>query len=542
MTKAMGRARRQGIAATIVVATVVLFGSSMVGAKASAGTLVPAQGGLAWGNNQTGELADGTLTGRTAPVRSIGLSGVQTISPGLAHCLALRSNGTVLAWGHNRSGEFGNGTTSDSSKPVPVTGLSGVRRVSAGGSSSLALKSNGAVLAWGNNASGELGNGKAPTDSAKPVAVRGLGPGSGVVAISAGGSFGLALKSNGAVLAWGQNASGELGNGKAPTDSAVPVAVKGLGPGSGVVAISAGGAFGLALKSNGAVVSWGHNASGELGDGKATDSATPVAVKGLGPGSGVVAISAGGAFALALRSDGTVLAWGNNSAGELGNGTAPNDHHTPVHVSGLTGVRQVSAGWAHALALKSGGAVYAWGDNLLGQLGDGSTKPAARPIRIRGFGGHRVLGVYAGGNHSHALVGAVVAAPSPKPSPQPSPRAPPTPSPKVAPTPAPGHKSSKGQGSNTKASHHRPHPSPTPAKSTVPSSPAGASAGVHGSSPVAQASSSDTTGSHSPAPWIVLVIALVLTAGLVLWSLRAEDGGPLGKLGRSLGALARKKP
>jgi alpha-tubulin suppressor-like RCC1 family protein len=541
MTKAMGRARRQGIAATVVLATVVLFGSSMVGAEASAGTLVPAQGGVAWGNNQTGELADGTLTERTTPVKSIGLSGVQAISAGLAHCLALRSNGTVLAWGHNRSGEFGNGTTTDSSKPVVVTGLSGVRRVSAGGSSSLALKTNGAVLAWGNNASGELGNGKAPTDSAKPVAVKGLGPGSGVVAVSAGGAFGLALKSNGAVLSWGHNASGELGDGKS-TDSPTPVAVKGLGPGSGVVAISTGNAFGLALKSNGAVVSWGNNASGELGDGKTTDSPTPVAVKGLGPGSGVMAISAGGAFALALRSDGTVLAWGNNSAGELGNGTAPNDHHVPVHVSGLTGVRQVSAGWAHALALKAGGAVYAWGDNLLGQLGDGSTKPASRPIRIRGFGGHRVLGVFAGGNHSHALVGPVVATSSPKPSPKPSPRAPPTPSPKVTPTPAPSHKASKGQGSKTKASHHRPHPSPTPAKSTVPSSPGTPGAAVHGSSPVAQASSSDSAGSHSPVFWIVLAIALVLTACLTLWSLRAEDGGPLGKLGRSLGARARRKP
>ena len=177
------------------------------------------------------------------------------MSAGLWHCLAIRSNGTVISWGHNASGELGNGTTTDSSTPVNVVGLSDVSRVSSGGAFSLALRSNGSLMAWGHNASGELGDGKAPTDSSKPVRVKGLGSGSGVVAMSAGNAFALALKSDGSVLAWGNNQSGELGDGS-HTNSPTPTQVKGLGSGSGVVAISAGNAFALALRSDGAVLAW----------------------------------------------------------------------------------------------------------------------------------------------------------------------------------------------------------------------------------------------------------------------------------------------
>src|SRR5207245_594502 len=185
-------------------------------------------GGYAWGNNASGELADGTTINRPTPVATIGLAGVTSISPGMWHSLALRNDGTVIAWGHNPSGELGDGTHTDSRTPVRVVGLSNVRAVSAGTAFSLAVENNGAVFAWGNNSSGELGDGSAPNNQSQPVPVSGLGAGSGVVAIAAGGSFGLALRSNGELMAWGNNASGELGNGKAPNDSSKPVRVSGV--------------------------------------------------------------------------------------------------------------------------------------------------------------------------------------------------------------------------------------------------------------------------------------------------------------------------
>jgi hypothetical protein len=162
------------------------------------------------------------------------------------------------------------------------------------------------------------------------------------------------------------------------------------------------------------VLAWGNNQSGELGDGTApTDHSTPVVVKGLGPGSGVVSIAAGLADSYALRGDGSVLAWGNNQRGETGSGDAPTEHSTPVGVTGATGVVAIAAGWSHALALEGNGAVLAWGDNALGQLGDGSTQPRSAPVVVAGFGpGSHAVAVFAGGNDSHALVGVPMPGPT----------------------------------------------------------------------------------------------------------------------------------
>jgi alpha-tubulin suppressor-like RCC1 family protein len=323
-----------------------------------------------WGRNGAGELGNGTTTNSSVPIGVSGLgalSGVvavagnapplSTLNPsGNGHSMALKSDGTVLGWGNNNSGEVGNGTIIDQLTPVSVSGLgsgSGVVAIAAGGSHSLALKSDGTVLAWGNNASGQLGDGTAPTDHPAPVQVSGLGPFSGVVAIAAGDAFSMAVKSNGTVLAWGNNASGELGDGTAPTDHPTPVQVSGLGSGSGVVGIAAGAAFGLARKSDGTVLAWGNNASGELGDGTApTDHATPVQVSGLGPGSGVVSLSAGFSHAMARKSNATLLAWGRNASGQLGDGTTT-QHNTPEVLAGRDGVAAISAGGSHTLVLRT---------------------------------------------------------------------------------------------------------------------------------------------------------------------------------------------
>ena len=368
-------------------------------------SLKPALSGVlgadAWGNNASGELDDGTNVNRKLPVVSVGLAGISAMSVGAVHSLALRADGTVVSWGHNKSGELGNGTVADSWAPVVVKGLSSVRSVAAGTSFSLAVRSDGAVFGWGNNQSGELGDGSA-TNRSTPVPVVGLGSGSGVIAVAAGGAFSLALKADGTVLAWGNNASGELGDGTAPNDHLTPVPVVGLGAGSGVVQLAAGASSGLALRSNGAVLGWGNNQSGEVGDGTTTDRSAPVPVLSLGSGSGVRKVVAGGAFSLALRSNGTVSAWGNNATGELGDGTAPTDHATPVSVAGVSSAVDIAAGRGHGLALLSNGTVMAWGDNNLGQLGDGTNTQHHTPVKVTTPHG---LAVFAGGDHSHAVLG-----------------------------------------------------------------------------------------------------------------------------------------
>ena len=297
---------------------------------------------LSFGDNASGQLGDGTTTKRVVPVAVHGLGSrdkAQAITSGESHVLLVTTDGRVLAWGHDKSGQLGDGDTVDRPLPREVAGLRGVRAVSAGASFSTALSTDGTVRAWGNNQSGQLGDGNAPIDHGSPATVQGLGKGSGVIRIAAGLSFGMVLKRTGAVLAWGNGTSGQLGIGSQGKVSA-PTQVRGLGPGSGVVAIAAGGSFALALKADGTVVAWGNNASGQLGDGTAPrDHPTPVPVAGIRPGSGIHAIAAGGSHAVAVRKDGSVLAWGNNSSGQLGDGTAPVDHATPVAVPLPGGVR-----------------------------------------------------------------------------------------------------------------------------------------------------------------------------------------------------------
>ena len=297
------------------------------------------------------------------------------------------SDGSVFAWGHNRSGQLGDGTKTDRRVPERIKGLHDVRSLAAGDGFSLALEADGTVLAWGNNQSGQLGDGNAPTDHATSAAVHGLGPGSGVVDVAAGASFGMVRKADGSVWEWGNGTSGQLGNGRNDKQSA-PTVVKGLGAGSGVVAIAAGSSFSVALKSDGTVLAWGHNKSGQLGDGHTgMDRAVPAAVRGLGAGSGVVGIAAGDSFSLAVKRDGTVLTWGNNQSGQLGDGSAPTDHAMPIRAVGLgsgSGVRAVFAGGSHALAIAGQGVLWAWGNNSSGQLGDG-TAPTDHhtPVRVR---------------------------------------------------------------------------------------------------------------------------------------------------------------
>ncbi len=361
-----------------------------------------------WGWNPYGQLGDGTVAtsypfGKSLPLRISGLSGV-AVAGGLSHSLVLKSDGTVWAWGYNYDGELGDGTFTTSSpygKPLPVqaSGLSGVDAVAAGAWHSLALKSDGTVWAWGGNYSGQLGDGTL-TKRSLPLQVGGL---NGVVAVAAGGNHSLALKSDGTVWAWGGNYSGQLGDG-AFINRSRPVQISGLDE---VVALAGGGHHSMALKSDGTVWAWGDNAYGQLGDGTFGKRSSPTQISGL---NGVVAVAGGMQYSLALKSDGTVWAWGYNIEGQMGDGTvtisAPYGKPLPVQVKGLKGVVALAAGGWHILALKSDGTVWAWGYGGDGELGDGTyttSPPYGKPIPVQVSGLNEGVAVAAGGWHSLAL-------------------------------------------------------------------------------------------------------------------------------------------
>jgi len=364
---------------------------------------LPTDMALVWGRNTSGQLGDGTTTNRHTPVDLLLSAGAQVtaVSAGADHSLALASDGRVLAWGGNSDGQLGDGTTSGGSTPVEVDLPAGIRgrAVSAGGLHSLALASDGRVLAWGGNSDGQLGDGTtsggtAPVEVDLPAGIRGM-------AVSAGGLHSLALTSDGRVLAWGDNSSGQLGDGTRAGRS-TPVAVL-LPAGARVTAVSAGIDHSLALTSDGRVLAWGNSGFGQLGDGTTASSSTPVAVD-LPADTRVTAVSAGGLHSLALTSDGRVLAWGDNASGQLGD-SMTTEHLAPVAVHLPAGIQvtAVSAGGFHALALTSDGRVLAWGDNASGQLGDGTSTNRTTPVPVvRLLTDTRVTAIAAGLFHSVA--------------------------------------------------------------------------------------------------------------------------------------------
>ncbi|WP_432939423.1 fibronectin type III domain-containing protein [Kribbella sp. CA-253562] len=356
----------------------------------------------AWGGNGTGQLGNGTTTGRSnaAPVTS--LTNVTKVEAGREHSIALRSDGTVWTWGFNEMGQLGDGTSTNRLAPVQVGGLSGVIDIAGGHYHSLALLADGTVRAWGYNSFGQLGNGATTSAQRTPVVVSPL---SGVVAIAGGRDMSYALRSDGTVWGWGLNTTGQVGD-ATTTMRTRPVRVGSL---TGVTAISGGRDHGLAVRSDGTVWAWGDNTQGQVGDGSLTNRLTPVQVTGL---TGAVEVAAGAYHSLARLATGTLRAWGQNSNGQLGDGTTTRRTQS-VAVAGVTGATAVATGRQHSVAVVTGGALRAWGSNAAGQLGDGTLTDRTSAVTVGGITG--AVEVSAGRDHTIAHVPAVVTEPDTTP-------------------------------------------------------------------------------------------------------------------------------
>lgn len=393
-----------------------LSGMKAIAAGGSQTCALTSGGGVdCWGADKGGQLGDGLTMSSSTPVVAEGmgglgaLSGVKAIATEREATCAVTSAGGVDCWG---IGGLGDGSYwGESSTPVAVDGvggfgaLSGMVAVSAGRYYSCALTTGGGVDCWGDDEYGQLGYSGEPGNRSTPVWVEGVGGSgtlSGVTAIAAGAEHACALTSSGGVVCWGDNRVGQLGNGGAFEERSQPVEVKGVGGSgtlSGVKAIATGDEYSCALTSSGGVDCWGGGYGGELGDGSTTEQRTPVEVKGVG-GSGtlseVIAITAGTSQACALTSSGGVDCWGENSYGQLGDGTEM-DSATPVEVKvlggpgALSGVEAIAAGSDHTCALTNGGEVDCWGENHFGQLGDGSTPESSTPVTVSEFASSSIM-------------------------------------------------------------------------------------------------------------------------------------------------------
>jgi alpha-tubulin suppressor-like RCC1 family protein len=349
-----------------------------------------------WGRNDDGQLGDGTLTPSSTGTRVLGLDDASAIAAGARHACAVRTGGvyppvgSVACWGADDTGQLGDGGGADQLAPVAVPGITGATAVVAGAGFSCALLGDRTAVCWGDDSGGALGDGVPSPTPRGPTPVAGL---AGARALAAHWQHACAVLTDGTVACWGSNTSGQLGDGTT-TNRPQPVAVSGLGK---VVAVATGFSHTCAM-SAGAVHCWGSNSVGQIGDGT-FDTATPVLQPTLAQlVIDPVAIDAGAQHTCIVRVGGQILCWGQNTSGQLGEGTMSSVAE-PFPVSGLANAAAVATGATFSCATTKDGAVFCWGDDHYGQLGDGRDVVQTRPTAVAASAD----GIAAGGAHTCAI-------------------------------------------------------------------------------------------------------------------------------------------
>jgi len=344
--------------------------------------------GTAWacGFNIYGQLGDSTTINRNTPVQVYGLTNVIAAASSGTHTLFLKSDGTAWGTGVNTDGQFGTGNTWQRIAPIQATNLSGIIGIATGYGFTVFLKNDSTAWTSGNNDEGALGDGTTVNKST-PVQVL-----NGVVNVAACHSSSVFVKSNGTVWCSGENNYGLTGDG-VTTNSLVPVQATGL---SDIVYAQAGNTFNcLLIKNDGTAWGFGNHQYGQLGGFTNPLQLTSVPVTGL---SGIKAVSAGRESSLFLMNDSTVWGVGNNYWGQLGDSSGINRPKQAIQIPGLTGVIAISTFELHSLFLKSDSTVWACGENSQGALGDGTNITKYWPVQVQGLTG--VKAISAGSHNS----------------------------------------------------------------------------------------------------------------------------------------------
>ncbi|MCL2679953.1 MAG: hypothetical protein FWF11_00525, partial [Coriobacteriia bacterium] len=328
----------------------------------------------AWGAIENGRTGLGAIATIQLTPAQVGTATNWTqVSAGPVHSLAIKDDGTIWSWGWNGNGRTGFGiATGIQLTPAQVGTATNWTQVSAGWEYSLAIRSDGTLWAWGSNSQGQTGLGASATTPAQ------VGTATNWAAVSAGEFHSLAIRSDGTLWAWGLNGNGRTGLGTGTGNQTTPAQV---GTATNWTQVSAGNNYSLAIRSDGTLWAWGNNAMGRTGLG--TDTGIQTTPAQVGTATNWTAVSAGWEHSLAIRSDGTLWSWGWNNNGRTGLGTVAGNQLTPAQVGTATDwLLADAANGSYSLGMRTDGTFWSWGLNSNGQLGKGITSPSTQ----QGFG------------------------------------------------------------------------------------------------------------------------------------------------------------
>jgi alpha-tubulin suppressor-like RCC1 family protein len=361
----------------------------------------------AWGSNSSGQLGDGTITYRSSPVQTV-VFGVNwsSVACGREHTAAIKTDGTLWTWGLNNSGQLGDNTLTNKSSPVQTIARgTNWNFVSCGNYHTAAIKTDGTLWTWGSNgytngyygifSFGQLGDN---TQSNKSSPVQTIAGGTNWSKVSCGSEHTAAIKTDGTLWVWGFNPFGQLGDN---TTTAKSSPIQTIAGGNNWSSISCGFSYTAAIKTDGTLWAWGSNSSGRLGDNTITNRSSPVQT--ITGGTNWSSVGGGRFDTAAIKTDGTLWTWGRNTNGQLGDNTIT-DKSSPVQtIAGGTNWNFVSCGNYHTAAIKTDGTLWNWGLNSFGRLGDNTIIDRSSPVQTIGALGGAWQSISCGFYHTTAI-------------------------------------------------------------------------------------------------------------------------------------------
>ena len=318
----------------------------------------------AWGDNEYGQLGDGTTTNKTSPTKiETGITFVQ-LSAGHAHSAGIDNEGKLWTWGYNTNGQLGDGTKTQRTKPTKIMGDKTFKKVIASDYSTLAIDMNDEIWYWGNYYGGVNSSVYIPQKLDFKIEY----------SLISGNSHYLFLDKQNKLWSWGANHAGQIGDGTTITRTN-PVQIK---PETKFTQVSAGHRFSLAIDEEGNLWSWGYNDDGQLGNGTKSYKKVPEQIK---QGTKFTQVSAGNNHSLAVDYEGNLWSWGYNRYGQLGDGTTT-EKLNPIKIMEDVKFKKIYTTTYSSLAIDINGNIWSWGSNGNGELGDGTTTNRLTPVQI----------------------------------------------------------------------------------------------------------------------------------------------------------------